>query len=94
MVLRFKIAPGEESVLRDIVDKARTCISSIGPFEEGGVVVTAAYIDSRFRLMDNLDLYVADDLPDEVSGQMLKVLRTKDFLGEDAQVVVPPHRVT
>lgn len=82
MVLRFRYAQAKSDLLIAAVESAIALFTTehdSAPFELDGVLITEPYLRERFHLLDNLDLYIADDLHDELSGQMQKRLTSKGF---------------
>ena len=92
MVLRFKNAFAKADLLKDAVESAIACFTTeydVSPFELDGILVTEQYLRDRFHLLGNLDLYIADDLHEELSGQMQKRITSMGFCPWASADVIP-----
>lgn len=82
MVLRYKYAFAKADILRKAVKDAQEYFMPKPPetsYIEDGVTITKEYMQESIRLLDNLDLYFADDLPQDIKGEAEKLLASRGF---------------
>lgn len=93
MRYRFRFALAKRNELLEYVERAKQdLLCNCGELcEFEGDTVVSDVIRNGFYVMDNLDLYVSDDIPSNMVGYMMKVLRAKGFLEEDARRIPDNH---
>jgi len=87
MVIRFNSAFARANELRDAVREGYVRVAGATGAQADGEQFTLFDVKRRVYLMDNLDLYVDDALPEDISGQFMMVLRSFGFLEEQAEIM-------
>ena len=87
MIIRFNHAFARVNDLRDAVNKGYLRIAGPEGVEADGEQFTVFDMKRRIYLKDNLDLYIDDTLPEDISGQFMMVLRSFGFLEEQAEII-------
>ena len=83
MIIRFKNTDLKAEILK------RAVLTLYKWAGDGDSDYNAFTLKQQIYLLDDLSLYVDDDMDEEYSGLFLKDLRTFGFLEEDADVIVP-----
>ena len=89
MVIRFNDLQYRAVELRDAVYACYAKITGADGFIEDGVEYTPFTLKEHIYLLYNYDLYIDDDFNDEIAGMFMQALRSKGFLEEKAQIIVP-----
>ncbi|MEG1514695.1 MAG: hypothetical protein RSD95_07430 [Clostridia bacterium] len=95
MILRFPhafaVSDRLKKAVKDAVNQFQyPGMDGIVEFE--GDTVAFDVIKNGFYLKDNLDLYIDDAIPGNMVGFMMKLLRARNFLQENARVI-PENRI-
>ena len=89
MVIRFKGTSDSAEALKREVALQISDICGKDGFTENGLHYTAETISECFFVQPDGDLYVGDELNEEISGQLLQGLMAKHNLIGDMEIIVP-----
>ena len=89
MVIHFKGAMDNANNLKREVQQQITDICGKKGFIEDGLYYTAETISECFYVQPDGDLYVGDELNEEISGHMLQGLMAKHKLIGDMEILIP-----
>lgn len=89
MIIRFNDIEYRAAELRDAVYWCYANTLGSESCIEDGVEYTPFVIKQHIYLLDNYDLYIDDAFNGEIAGMFMQALRSKGFLEEKAQIIVP-----
>lgn len=90
MVIRYERAAVLPGQMRQAVLETYVRLVSPDGIEVDGKFYSPFDIKRNIYLLDNLDLFIDDSLPETVYGEFLKILRCYNFL--DYEVIKAPRR--
>ena len=93
MIVRFICDEERQKELAEVVETQRKETMKDCPFTEEttGILITAKMIDDGFRLLEPDLLFVADTLPNEITGFMDKALIAHGFYDKHTVIVPVNH---
>ena len=87
MLIRFRHIMARANELREAVNQGYLRVAGPDGVSADGEWFTVFDVKRRIYLKDNLDLYVDDTLPEDISGQFMMCLRSFGFLEEEAEII-------
>ena len=93
MVIRYKGMPVLANDLRQDLNKAIAIMCGPDGFTVDDKQYTVFTLKRQIFVRPNGDLFIDDDLVEDISGQLMEALRAHGFLIEKAEIIEPRKRL-